>query len=62
MKRFLFLEKEISTLEMLSKSSIPTEVEEFQLLNFIVVSTPSEYMPLMKKLIFSSLDTMVLET
>jgi len=62
MQRCLYLEKEISTLETLLISSTPTEVEEFHLMNFTVVLTPSVFIALMKRLIFSSLDTTVLET
>ena len=47
---------------MLSKSSIPTEVEEFLQLNFIVDLTPLVFMPHMKKLIFSSPDMMAQAT
>jgi len=62
MQRWLYLEKEISILETLLISSTPTEVEEFHLMNFTVVLTPSVFIALMKRLIFSSLDTTVLET
>jgi len=58
-QRLPFQEKETSTLEMLSKSSIQTEVEEFLPANFIVDLTPLVFMLATKKLTYSSLDMMV---
>jgi hypothetical protein len=60
-QRSISPENQTSTLEMPSISSTLIEVEVFQLPNFMLDSTLLVYMPLMKKLIFSLPDTMVLE-
>lgn len=56
----LFQENQISISEMPSIFSILTEVEEFLQLNFIVDLMLLVFTPLMKRLIFSLLDTIAL--
>jgi hypothetical protein len=56
--KLLSQENQISTLEMPSTSSTPTEAEEFLQLNSTLDLMPLVFMPLMRKLIFSLPDTM----